>query len=283
MSNPVLKALKTGRQLAATAGLVVGAFGLPALMAGGVVLPDLMPTAADVEWMGTGDEDPVVYLGVDEPGPSGTDAVDQTAANPAPAGSDTPEPAQQATQKADVLQVETRDRTPRKTAGNRSAVRDAINTESVDNAAGPREATGFIARVKAQREAAAKSRAKARGKRCREPMDGIEHLYGDRYKVERHLIERYSKVEEAVKLARVGWHKDASGRVDGFKLYRVACGSPLAQVGLRSGDVIHTINGRKVRTLPQAFTAVRKVKRHDAIRVEFSRGGLIMSRMVTVE
>ena len=52
---------------------------------------------------------------------------------------------------------------------------------------------------------------------------------------------------------------------------------------MRSGDVVHTINGKNVRTLPQAFAAVRKVKRKDSIYVEFSRGGEMMTRMVTVE
>ena len=53
-------------------------------------------------------------------------------------------------------------------------------------------------------------------------------------------------------------------------------------IALRSGDVIHAINGRTVKSIPQAFTAVRKIKRHDVIRVDYSRGGKQLTKTVQV-
>ena len=287
--STIQHALKTSRQVAATAGLVLGAFGLPALMAGGVMIPTMVPPEA-VEWMGTGDDDPVVYVGMDESSSTGStqaraegsDSEDARASEPGPErtesavadAADTREAAISAP--IDAMRVDKR--APSGGGVQKAIHRKVTSNRGVDVEGGDVEAhNARIAKLAAERK------ANMRGRRCQDPIEGITHLYGERYVVARDVIERYSTVEAALKLGRVAWHKDERGKTDGFRMTRVACGSPLAQVGIRPGDVVHSINGKNVRTLPQAFAAVRKVKRRDAIHVEMSRGGQRLTKMLTVE
>lgn len=273
MTHPVLNALKTARQALATAGLLGAVFGMPLLMAGGIAVGSSSTDMEEVTWMGTGSDDNVVVIALDDLGPSGSDELDREGGESSDGTSDKGE---------EVAQAEPADGdTPKIHAASpqTSNVQKASVVHKV--AAKPSGPSGSELRRQhsERRKALRASRSTARGQRCDESVDGIEQIYGDRYRVDRDVLDTYTTLEQAMKLARVAWHKDADGKVDGFKLYRVRCGSPLTQVGLRSGDVIHAINGRKVRTLPQAFNAVRKVKRHDVIRVDFSRGG--QARTVT--
>ncbi|TVQ94077.1 MAG: PDZ domain-containing protein [Deltaproteobacteria bacterium] len=112
-----------------------------------------------------------------------------------------------------------------------------------------------------------------RRSRCLEDRPEITHLDGRHYAVERSLIDEYSSIKQAMTLARVDWHRNDRGKVDGFGVYGLRCGSPLSQVGLKSGDVIHRINGKRVRNILQALLVVNKVKRKDRIVVEASRRG----------
>lgn len=285
MSNPVLAALKTGRQLASTAGLVGAIFGLPALMAGGVVLPDLMPPQA-VEWMGDGGNDPVVTLTAEQLGLASAAPAGASESSPATAGEPDGTPATDgeasttkatpAPERADARSTARQTRSSAKRRGNRGTVRKAVTERTFSSNRG---VSGGAPRAHTAAE-----RAKARyGRRCRQPMDGITHLYGTRYVVERDVIQRFSSMEAALQLARVDWARDDNGRIEGFQVLRTPCNSPLFQVDIQTGDVIHSINGKEIRSLPQAFSAVRKLKRHDALHIELSRNGRRSTRTVTVD
>lgn len=117
---------------------------------------------------------------------------------------------------------------------------------------------------------------RSRRRACQDNLHGITRLSETHYAVERALIDEYSTIKKAMSLAAVDWHRNERGKVDGFSVYGLRCGSPLTQVGLRSGDVVHKINGKKVRNILQALLVVNKVKRKDRIVVEASRRGEAM-------
>jgi hypothetical protein len=116
-------------------------------------------------------------------------------------------------------------------------------------------------------------RARNRPPPCDSAVAGITQVAEGHFSVERAVLDHYTTLREALKLAYVTWHKDDDGKIDGFSVYRIRCGNPLAQVGLRNGDVIHTINGKKIRSIPHAILVVAKVKRKDRIQVFGTRRG----------
>jgi hypothetical protein len=137
------------------------------------------------------------------------------------------------------------------------------------------------AKRKAERLARAKAaKAKSNGKAgkptkdCEPDVPGVEVLGEDRFVVDRAIIDYYaSHLKEASRLARIDWARDADGKVVGFKVIRIACGSVLHEAGFKNGDVILSINGRKVRSIPGALMAYRELRKKRRLQVEIERKG----------
>lgn len=126
---------------------------------------------------------------------------------------------------------------------------------------------------RARQAAAERARKQERTRSCEEGTGAIAALGGDRYTVERGLIDLYiGDLERAQGLASVAWHRDAGGRIDGFRIKRIRCGTVLYQAGFRDGDVVHSLNGQRIRTVLGAIGAYSKLKRKEELRVELTRG-----------
>lgn len=108
-------------------------------------------------------------------------------------------------------------------------------------------------------------------KRPCETIDEIEQINPDRWKVQRSLLDYYAThLKELDKHAGVVSHRDADGKRDGAKLYLPRC-SILKQGGFRHGDVIHSVNGRKVNTIPQAISTYMALRGKNMLTVELTR------------
>lgn len=108
----------------------------------------------------------------------------------------------------------------------------------------------------------------SRRKACVEPVAGIAETGAYRYDVDRSLVDYYtSHPRESEALATTAWHK-RNGEIDGFRVKKVRCGSPLHQLGFRNGDVVHSVDGKPVTSLTQALRAFRKLRRNDTLSVK---------------
>ena len=113
---------------------------------------------------------------------------------------------------------------------------------------------------------------KKKGRACVEPSGLIEETKTNTYDVDKALIDTYvDDLDAAARLAWTAWHNDAAGEIDGFSVRRIRCGSPLHEAGFRNGDVVHSVNGREIQSIPDAMRAYRKVKRKDTLKVNLTR------------
>ena len=115
-------------------------------------------------------------------------------------------------------------------------------------------------------------------KRKRQCLEGdnpeIEETRPGEFRVSRALVDHYTDdLREASRLASVAWHQDDDGKRDGFRIRRIRCGSVLHEAGLRNGDVVHRVNGRPVRNIPQALAAYRKLRKKRKLRLDVTRKG----------
>ena len=116
---------------------------------------------------------------------------------------------------------------------------------------------------------------KTKGKRCEE--DSIPQIAANgenKWIVHRDLVQTYTR--SFAKLDSLGWskrHLAADGTPDGMQIGGVRCNSDLHRAGIRSGDIVHTVNGRGVTSIPDALFVYAKVKKDDIIRVELTRKG----------
>ena len=88
------------------------------------------------------------------------------------------------------------------------------------------------------------------------------------------MIAHYTThLAEASTLARVSWSLDAAGEVNGFRVGRMRCDSPLRSLGFEPGDVVLAINDTRVKSLPGALAAVAALRTRDHLRVHLLRKG----------
>lgn len=128
-------------------------------------------------------------------------------------------------------------------------------------------------RHRGARPTGAKGR-RGKKRKCLEADPRIVAKGADRFSVDRDLVDAYtSNLKTASKLAWVGWHRDDEGEIDGFRVKKIRCGSVLHQAGFRNGDVIHTVNGKPVTSIPQALSAYRKLRKKRILNVEVERKG----------
>jgi hypothetical protein len=60
-------------------------------------------------------------------------------------------------------------------------------------------------------------------------------------------------------------------RYDGFRVRRINC--DLREAGIRNGDVVNTVNGQTVQSIPEAIVLWFKVRRRDRVVLEITRRG----------
>ncbi len=132
------------------------------------------------------------------------------------------------------------------------------------------------ARIRHARHVQARSTARSRSSRpgrthtaCEDGTDAIVAIGSDRYHVDRELVDLYvHDLKLAQSLASVSWHRDARGKIDGFRIRRIRCGTVLHAAGFRNGDVVHSVNGKRIRTVFGAISAYRKLKKKEQLRVD---------------
>lgn len=109
-----------------------------------------------------------------------------------------------------------------------------------------------------------------------DPNDGVTRVSRTGWKIERGLLDYYAThIPELMKLGSVRPHKGADGKVDGFRL-RVKKGSLLKEAGLRSGDIVHSVNGIQVHDVISALDAYFKLRKSKHVELVVERKGKIV-------
>ncbi|MCB9780857.1 MAG: hypothetical protein H6742_19975 [Alphaproteobacteria bacterium] len=113
---------------------------------------------------------------------------------------------------------------------------------------------------------------RGRKKPC-EPIDEIVQLGPDKWSIERDVLDWYAgHLKELQKQVGLSSHRGDDGKRDGARLYLPRC-SVLRQGGMKNGDIVHRVNGRKVNTIAQGVTTWLAVRNDKTIKVEFTRRG----------
>jgi hypothetical protein len=104
---------------------------------------------------------------------------------------------------------------------------------------------------------------------CPGPHPSVVELSAVSWRVDRPLVDYYAThLRELQKLGTVWTHKGKDGKPDGFRVVLSRC-SILRQAGLKTGDIVNDVNGRRISTLLQAVAAyfVLRDDRHLVLNV----------------
>lgn len=143
-------------------------------------------------------------------------------------------------------------------------------TASSGSASGADGVSDTVAESRTLREGSQGKPPRGKKKPC-EAIDEVQQINDTTWRVERDILDWYAThLRELEKQAGVSSHRGEDGKRDGAKLYLPRC-SLLKQGGLRNGDIIHRVNGRKVNTIPQGVATWLAVRGQSRLTVELTR------------
>lgn len=118
---------------------------------------------------------------------------------------------------------------------------------------------------------------------CPPPVESIARTGEAHWYVARDIIEFYAtNLPELNKLGRVWTWRNEAGELDGFRVGLSRC-SVLRQGGLRSGDIVHDINGRRISTVLQAIGAYFALRAEPELTLHVTRRGAPLELSYTIE
>lgn len=125
-------------------------------------------------------------------------------------------------------------------------------------------------------------RPKVKLEPCPAPIPEITMVNATTWSVERELIDYYaSHLSKLYELARVWLHR-SNGVPDGFRIALSRC-SILRQAGFRSGDVIHSVDDRRIYTVLQAVGAYWALRTKPSVEIQLTRSGKPLTFVYQIE
>lgn len=76
--------------------------------------------------------------------------------------------------------------------------------------------------------------------------------------------------------------KYENGKLSGFEITRMSGGSIFSELGMRNGDIITSINGKKIRSPNDALRMYQKLSTAKDIKIGFKRGGVEQENSYTI-
>ncbi len=109
--------------------------------------------------------------------------------------------------------------------------------------------------------------------------DGVKKSGANSYEIDRAMLdEQLADLNALGKQARVIPHY-RDGKPQGFKIVGVRPGSLYSHIGVRSGDVLQSVNGEEISSPNKALELYERLKSSDNVTVDVERRG----RKVTLE
>jgi len=133
---------------------------------------------------------------------------------------------------------------------------------------------GKRSRKKSRSRSTSKSRSKSSGSAKSEKVkEGVKKVGKNTYQIDREMLnEQLEDLSALSRQARVIPHY-REGKPQGFKLVGVRPGSLYSHIGVRSGDVLKSVNGEEITSPTKALELYEKLKNSDNVTVDVERRG----------
>ncbi len=102
---------------------------------------------------------------------------------------------------------------------------------------------------------------------------GVRKVGTNKYELERSAVEgQLSDAEKLAKQARIVPNVKG-GKTEGIKLIGVQGDSVYSKIGIRTGDVVHSINGKKITSQARALELLDQMRKENNVKLQVERGG----------
>ena len=104
--------------------------------------------------------------------------------------------------------------------------------------------------------------------------EGVEKLAENRYAVDRSLIDKYvGDMESISRMGRALLHRGPDGDFDGYRLSAIRRNTLADQLGIKNGDVVHSVNGQALNSVQGAMGAYQGMMSESNFTFEITRRG----------
>lgn len=115
-------------------------------------------------------------------------------------------------------------------------------------------------------------------------VEGVTQLGENHYQVDRSVLTTYlSDLDALSKMARAIPHKGPDGEIDGYRLSGIRRNSPLSSLGIKNGDVIHSVNGTNIGNMGEAMTVFNGLASQSSFSFDVTRRGAKQSMQYDVK
>ena len=125
--------------------------------------------------------------------------------------------------------------------------------------------------LEARSENAERSASRRRGAVCSLPHTEVAPIPEQRFIPFEGAFSDLS-TEDVDTMGRALLHRDAHGNVDGYRLSAIRSDSLPYTLGLRSGDVVHRVNGMPLSSMEAALQAWVSAQDDEVLHVDLTRG-----------
>jgi len=102
--------------------------------------------------------------------------------------------------------------------------------------------------------------------------DGEVQRDGDSFTVERSLLdEAMENMDKLATQVRVVPHKGSGGDIDGYRLSAIRRGTLFDKLGIKNGDIVHTVNGQALTSTSEAMSAYQGLQDDSSFTFEITR------------
>lgn len=107
---------------------------------------------------------------------------------------------------------------------------------------------------------------------------GIEQISETSFVVDRALLEKHlSDLDGLSRLGRALLHRGPDGEFDGYRLSAIRRGTVVDQLGIKNGDIIHSVNGQPLNSVQGAMSAYQNLMNESSFTFEVTRRGQRMT------
>jgi len=104
--------------------------------------------------------------------------------------------------------------------------------------------------------------------------EGVEKIGENKWAVPRSLLDKYiGDLGSASKLGRALLHRGSDGNYDGYRLSAIRRGSLADQLGIKNGDVIHSVNDSELNSMQAAMGAYNTMQNDSNFCLDVTRRG----------
>jgi type II secretion system protein C len=114
--------------------------------------------------------------------------------------------------------------------------------------------------------------------------EGIGQVDEFNFEIERETLDKYlGDLDGLSRMGRARPHKDADGKVDGYRLSGIRRNSIASQLGIKNGDVVHAVNGHNLTSMKEAMDAWQSLQSEGSFSFDVTRRGKRNSMNYTVK